>query len=331
MMRTGYCVMLFGLCAALAQDEPLRRAEALFLRNDPFPTTGVVTEVNPPNTEPGMVRMRLLPDGRLAFLEAVAGKNLGESLTQAPDPARLFKAAGLDFSRFRPAAPVRIPPVPFDARTTWTGTSAPDRAEPMTVQAAWWRGKPVYFNSNEAGTQFQYPPGTWVTLGLFVVVLIGGVTVTRHNFRLGRGDRAGATRLAAVIFSSTMLSWLLTAQHVTRPWEIMLIVKETSWALFLAAALWCFYMGIEPYARRNWPDSLISWTRLLQGHIHNPLVASHMLAGVAVAAVFWAGHLAFVNLASAITDLPRSQPRFLAPHHSQQVSWSSSLCLSACS
>jgi hypothetical protein len=32
--------------------------------------------------------------------------------------------------------------------------------------------------------------------------------------------------------------------------------------------------------RRNWPDSLISWTRLHAGRIRDPLVASHILAGI---------------------------------------------------
>jgi serine/threonine-protein kinase len=273
--------------------------------------TGVVTEVNPPNTEPGMVRMRLLPDGRLAFLEAVDREGHGGALTQAPDPARLFTAAGLDFSRFRPSAPVRIPPVPFDTRTTWTGTYAPDRTELVTVQAAWWRGRPVYFNPDEAAPQFRYSSGWWVTVSLIVVVLIGGATVTHHNFRLGRGDRAGATRLAAFTFCSTMLSWLLTAHHVAQPWEILVIVKEMSWALFLAAALWCFYMGIEPHVRRHWPDSLISWTRLQQGHFRNPLVASHALAGIGLAAVYWAAHLGFENLTSTIADFPPFATEFL--------------------
>jgi len=104
-----------------------------------------------------------------------------------------------------------------------------------------------------------------------------------------------------------MLSWLLTAQHVARPMEIQLIVKEMNWALFLAAALWCFYMGIEPYVRRHWPDSLISWTRLLQGRLRNPLVASHVLAGVTLAAVYRAGLLAFQNLTSAVSFWPRSE------------------------
>ncbi len=273
-----------------------------FLFGDPFPTTGFVGESNPPNTEPGMVWMRLSPAGRLVFLETMAKETPGEFSTERADPAPLFAAAGLDFSRFKPSTPVRIPPVPFDTRTTWTGTYAPYRAEPVTVQAAWWRGKPVYFNADEAGTQFHRPPRPrdWVLLGWFVVVLAGGVTVAYHNFRLGRGDRAGAMRLAIFTFSVTALTWLLTAQHVARPWEVLLIVRELSWALFVAAALWCLYMAIEPYVRRHWPESLISWTRFQQGRIRNPLVASHMLAGVALAVSYWAGHLLLRNLTSII-------------------------------
>ena len=38
-------------------------------------------------------------------------------------------------------------------------------------------------------------------------------------------------------------------------------------------------IAIEPYARRHWPDSLISWNRLLSGRVRDPLVASHTLSG----------------------------------------------------
>jgi hypothetical protein len=38
---------------------------------------------------------------------------------------------------------------------------------------------------------------------------------------------------------------------------------------------------VEPVFRRHWPDSLISWSRLQAGKITDPLVCSHVLAGVA--------------------------------------------------
>jgi hypothetical protein len=44
-------------------------------------------------------------------------------------------------------------------------------------------------------------------------------------------------------------------------------------------------VAIEPYVRRNWPDSLISWSRFCTGRARNALVASHILAGLVLAFV----------------------------------------------
>ncbi|MBP7936985.1 MAG: hypothetical protein KA354_20270, partial [Phycisphaerae bacterium] len=42
-----------------------------------------------------------------------------------------------------------------------------------------------------------------------------------------------------------------------------------------------YYMAIEPYARRFWPHSLISWTRVLTGRLGDPLVGRDILIGCA--------------------------------------------------
>jgi serine/threonine-protein kinase len=257
-----------------------------FVTADPFITTSVVTDYLPPNTQPGMIRMILGTDGRLQVLEALVKEASPDAAARTPASAAesLFAAAGLDYSRFKPSAPVRIPSVLFDTRMTWVGTYADDRPEQVTVQAAWWQGKPVYFHSNESPPEVQQSAGAWIQLGTFIVILVGAVSVARHNFRLGRGDRAGAARLAAFTFVLVMLSWLFTAHHVIAPFETLIIVAAISWAGFAAGAMWCLYMAIEPYTRRHWPDSLISWTRVQQGRFRNPLVASHALAGLAVVA-----------------------------------------------
>jgi hypothetical protein len=38
-------------------------------------------------------------------------------------------------------------------------------------------------------------------------------------------------------------------------------------------------MAAEPYVRRLWPDSLIAWTRLLDGRFRDPLLGRHVLVG----------------------------------------------------
>ncbi|MGA8577997.1 MAG: hypothetical protein WB579_04915, partial [Bryobacteraceae bacterium] len=43
---------------------------------------------------------------------------------------------------------------------------------------------------------------------------------------------------------------------------------------------------LEPYLRRRWPQSLISWARLLAGDARDPLVAGHILAGTALGVGF---------------------------------------------
>ncbi len=47
-------------------------------------------------------------------------------------------------------------------------------------------------------------------------------------------------------------------------------------------ALWVLYVALEPYVRRRWPQSLISWNRLLAGGVTDPLVGGHLLAGIAL-------------------------------------------------
>ena len=55
------------------------------------------------------------------------------------------------------------------------------------------------------------------------------------------------------------------------------------WYLAQAASraiiFWLWYTALEPYVRRLWPQSLISWTRLLDGRWRDPLVGRHLLLG----------------------------------------------------
>jgi hypothetical protein len=57
--------------------------------------------------------------------------------------------------------------------------------------------------------------------------------------------------------------------------------------------VWMFYVGVEPYVRRIWPESIISWTRLIQGSVTDPLVGQSLLVGATLGA--WALVIIFVN------------------------------------
>ena len=53
-------------------------------------------------------------------------------------------------------------------------------------------------------------------------------------------------------------------------------------SLFSAAVIWMVYLALEPYVRRHWPHSIISWSRLIDGKLGDPAVGRDALFGVAL-------------------------------------------------
>ena len=106
-----------------------------------------VSQNDPAIDVPGMVYVELNASGRLIKLHALPPR-VEDSKGPWPDPdwGALFAAAGLDMKRFTLSGPKLLPPVPFDARAEWDGTSAQDPATPLHVTAATYHGKPVYFD-----------------------------------------------------------------------------------------------------------------------------------------------------------------------------------------
>lgn len=50
-------------------------------------------------------------------------------------------------------------------------------------------------------------------------------------------------------------------------------------ALVVSSFFWIFYVALEPYVRRRWPATLVSWSRLLAGGFRDPVVGRDVLAG----------------------------------------------------
>ena len=112
-------------------------------------------------------------------------------------------------------------------------------------------------------------------------MFIGGGILARRNLRLGYGDTRGGRRLAIWIASGGILWPVLRAHHVplvVDEWIFLLIA--TGWALVWTAFAWLIYISLEPYVRRWWPHTLISWARLLSGRVRDPLVGRDLLAGL---------------------------------------------------
>jgi hypothetical protein len=60
---------------------------------------------------------------------------------------------------------------------------------------------------------------------------------------------------------------------------ILLVILAISTSLFMAGALWLLYIALEPYVRRHWPQTIISWTRLMSGRFRDPLVGRDLVFG----------------------------------------------------
>src|ERR1700730_13326649 len=120
-----------------------------------------------------------------------------------------------------------------------------------------------------------------IILFLVLALLLGAVLLARYNLRQGRGDRRGAFRLAFFLFSVSMLGWLFGASHVPTFDEVFrFFLLGASPALLLAGLLWLLYFALEPYVRRRWPNTIISWSRVLGGSLRDPLVGRDILVGV---------------------------------------------------
>jgi serine/threonine-protein kinase len=65
-----------------------------------------------------------------------------------------------------------------------------------------------------------------------------------------------------------------------------LFIIAASTALFLSAVMWMMYMAVEPWVRRHWPKTIISWSRLLSGDLRDPLLGRDILFGV-ILGVVW--------------------------------------------
>ncbi len=130
---------------------------------------------------------------------------------------------------------------------------------------------------------------------------------------MGRGDRRGASRLAGFVFALTAVVWISSEHHVLAPVEVYLFLLFAGWALFVSGLLWLLYIALEPYVRRRWPVTLISWSRVLSGSFRDPLVGRDLLVGCVVG-VLWVLLYRFERPAASWIGV-RPEPPFVGPLH----------------
>jgi serine/threonine-protein kinase len=246
----------------------------------PIGNRGYVDNVNPPLTDPGMTTVELDPSGHLTGLVAVPA-----TLAETPGPWRepdwspLFAAAGLVENEWQTVDPIWPPASSADITRAWTrGT--------MRVEASAFRGRTTSFRripewvrpTTVTPADSPFEAIVLVGGGLLVLMIIGGGVLARRNLRQGRGDRRGAFRLAAAIaVLGVAVDVLRLNTAVASTLQVFMSSVEITFAISLVA--WMFYIAVEPYVRRFWPNTLIAWNRVLDGQLRDPMVGRHILLG----------------------------------------------------
>lgn len=308
---------------------------AFWYRQDPLPleplTFGggwpqAVHRGDPPLRFAGAVEMVLDPRGRLVRFEgippATRGEAPGRGIDEEPWP-RLFTAAGLDPANFAPADPEWLPPRYADRRVAWRGLH-PDHPDiPLRVEAAALAGTALWFQvvapwdapptAPESGLDRSRLAAALLAAAVALLVLVTAVAAARRNLRGGRGDRAGARRLASAAAAAMACAQLLEQRlPLTLTGVLALLLRMAIAGLVSGALLWLAYLALEPYVRRHWPRGLIAWTRLLDGRWTDALVGRDLLAGVLVGLVMAATFL-LAGWAKIWTNSPFRPNFYLIP------------------
>ena len=255
-------------------------------------SNGHPTLEDPPNAISGMVSVCLDVDGRLRWMRATPPQfDASANSNAAPDWTTLFAAARLDPEQFQTAEPQWTTLAAMDKRFAWTGVY-PGRPDlPVRIEAASFHGRPVSFEIVWPWTKPERMPSGSAGLSRDQMAILGGdafyvlmgiaaCLIARYNWKAGRGDMRGATRIGVYVASLHFISWILAAHHVATPVEQDLFLEAIAEALAYGFLYWIFYLALEPWVRRYWPQTLISWSKLLTGRWQDPLIGRDILFAV---------------------------------------------------
>jgi hypothetical protein len=254
-------------------------------------SNGEAGYTDPPEALPGMLSVTMDLDGRLRHFVAVPPEREAPTGPAPPvDWSSLFAAARLDLAQFKPADPQWTPLVATDTRIAWTGPYTGRSDLPVRVEAASFHGRPVYFQvlwpwtrSARLTPQIPTVSQTLRSVAYYVVaaiVLIAAFWIAHYNWKAGRGDLRGATRIGIFCAGASLVAWVLGAHHVASQAEQSLVAEALANAAFVFVEYWLLYLALEPWVRRYWPQTLITWSRVLAGRWRDPLVGHDLLFGV---------------------------------------------------
>jgi serine/threonine-protein kinase len=125
------------------------------------------------------------------------------------------------------------------------------------------------------------------------------------NHRSRKADLRGATKMFLWCWLPYCGAYFLRVHHVASPAEI-----NTFWRVVMvgginAIQVWIIYLALEPWVRRRWPQSMISWSSYTVKGWRDPLVGRDLLYSVSVGVLF-----ALLDLLQSAIRAPASAPVF---------------------
>jgi Protein kinase domain len=246
---------------------------------------GLVAAHEPTALLPGMIRVDTDLDGRLRRFRATPPEREADPATKTPvDWTPLFNAAGFNLAMFQPAVPEWTSLADTDTRAAWTGSYPGRKDLPLRVEAAAFHGRVVSFEivwpwTKPSRTPEEQGLASTVQLIIVVLVMIAAAVIARYNWQAKRSDPRSAVRIGLYCAGTSLLTWILSAHHVASSAEVTLAFEAARDAAFLFASYWLVYLALEPWVRRYWPQTLITWSRLLAGRWRDPLVGRDILFG----------------------------------------------------
>ena len=248
-------------------------------------SAGLVSVDDPFPSLPGMIQVNTGLDGRLRHFAATPPEYEAESVSKGPvDWTPLFTAAGIDLATLKPAQPEWTPLAATDVRAAWTGQYPGRKDLPIRLEAASFHGRAVFFDivwpwTKPARTPAEDGLSDTIQLILAVVFLVAAAAVARYNWKAGRSDSRSAVRIGLYCAGTHLLAWAFTGHHVASLGEWTLAGEAFGVAALLFAIFWLIYLALEPWVRRYWPQTMITWSRLLAGRWRDPLVGRDILFG----------------------------------------------------
>ncbi|MBP7934596.1 MAG: serine/threonine protein kinase [Phycisphaerae bacterium] len=276
-----------------------------------------VFETQPPGGH--QVEVLLTGDGHLRWLDGWGSRKVRVGSRGDSPWATLFSLAGLQMSDFRlvsgddrvrlwepaqvGATSIRVRADLQEGRIRFN-VGAHLSAEPTRATRSSEASGQTDRDDGDRTSGHQPPPvgGQTATSLIFIGTLIASMPLAWNNARRKTSDRRGASQIAIAVFGMQFVLYVL-GHSVPESFvaAVVWFVSASQLALFTSFMVWIYYMAIEPYVRRFWPHSLISWTRVLAGRIRDPLVGHDIVLGAASGvAIFILQQLnAWVGLQSA--------------------------------